>query len=114
LNGYYLNTPWVPDATATFNWAMCGAGNRWAVPGASGNGTDRISGKSFTVSGFVISGSDQIIVPLDLAVVQNWLKNPAANQGVLLVNPTPGWTVTAISSEGNPVNLRPMLTLDYQ
>lgn len=114
LNGYYLNTPWVPDSTSTFNWADRGGGNQWAVAGASGNGTDRVSGKSFTLSGFVISGSDKITIPLDLAVVQSWLNTPAANQGILLVNPTVGWVVSAISSEGSPASSRPILTLNYQ
>jgi hypothetical protein len=105
---------WVPDATSTFNWAMRGGTNRWAAPGASGVGTDRISGKSFAVSGFVISASDRITIPLDLSVVQSWLNNPSANQGILLVNPVVGWVVSAISSEGTPVSSRPILTLNYR
>jgi hypothetical protein len=114
LNGYYLETPWNPASTSTLNWAMRAAGLKWSSPGASGNGTDRLASPSFTVAGFVISGSDAITIPLDLGVVQGWLSSPSTNQGVLLVNPTVGWTVSANSSEAASANLRPLLTLYYQ
>lgn len=45
---------------------------------------------------------------------QNWINNPAANQGVLLVMPVAGKGTQMYSSETGTASLRPKLTITYK
>src|SRR5262249_32946683 len=93
IRGYYLAAPWsrTPGShSSQRGWLHRGTGQDWATPGALGQGADVASGRSFVLPGITATGSQTITVALDPAVVQSWVDNPAADQGVLLVNETPG------------------------
>src|SRR5262249_7243903 len=47
------------------------------------------------------------------AVVQGWINNPSANQGILLVNETTGAIVRVDASENATVSARPKLSVSY-
>lgn len=113
LNGYYLNTAWNAASTSTIDWARANGSLLWSVPGASGAGTDRVAGLTFTTGNIPLSGGFTLTIPLDLGTVQGWIANPATNQGILLVNPTAGSpSLTVVSATGT--SNRPKLTLQYQ
>jgi len=114
LTGYYILPPWNPATPLTATWTSRDTGIPWAAPGASGVGTDILAGKSFQISGLTSTGDQTVTVELDPAVVQNWVRNPATDQGVIITNPVPGWVVTGYSSRSPQVILRPVLTITYQ
>ena len=72
-----------------------------------------VAGKGFVRSGITGNGSQAITVNLDPAVVQNWINNPSANQGILLVNETTGAVVRINASENTTAALRPKLSVTY-
>src|SRR5262249_43961057 len=86
IRGYYLLAPWTTAPGTDLGWLRTGAGPNWAIPGARGQGTDVVAGKSFVLSGITGTGAQSITVNLDPAVVQSWINNPGADQGILLVN----------------------------
>jgi hypothetical protein len=114
LTGYYILAPWNAASSSTVTWTSRDRGVPWAAAGASGVGTDILAGNSFQISGLTSNGDQTVTVDLDPAVVQNWVRNPAANQGVILTNPVPGWVVTGYSSRSPRVTLRPVLAITYQ
>ena len=87
------------------------AGANWAVPGARGQGTDVLAGKSFLLPS--ATGTQTITIPLDPAVVQSWIDNPNADQGILLVNETTNEVVRIDASENSTASLRPKLSVSY-
>src|SRR5262249_12999000 len=52
-------------------------------------------------------------VNLDPAIVQSWIDDPNANQGILLVNETAGAVVRVDASENASATLRPKLSISY-
>src|SRR5262249_43283100 len=72
-----------------------------------------VSGRSFVLPGITATGEQTITVSLDLSVVQSWTNNPNADQGVLLVNETPGRIVRVNASENTAAASRPKLTVTY-
>src|SRR5262249_17482972 len=86
-------------------------GANWNTPGALGQGTDVVAGKSFVLPGG--TGTQTVTVALDPAVVQSWIDNPGANQGILLVNETTGAVVRVDASENATVAARPKLSTRY-
>src|SRR5262249_26817773 len=93
IRGYYLLAPWsaVPGPSGSqLGWLHRGTGQDRATPGPPGQGPDVLAGNSFLLAGITGTGGQTITVNLDPAVVQNWVNNPNANQGILLVNQTPG------------------------
>ena len=113
IRGYYLKSPWTTAPGTDLGWLRNGTGQNWAVPGALGQGTDVVAGKSFVVPGITGNGAQTITVNLDPAVVQSWIDNPDANQGILLVNETPGAVVRIDASENATTALRPKLSISY-
>src|SRR5262249_37217478 len=86
IRGYYVLAPWSIAPGTDLGWLHTGAGANWNTPGALGQGTDVVAGKSFILP--IVTGTQTVTVPLDPAVVQSWINNPSANQGILLVNET--------------------------
>jgi hypothetical protein len=113
IRGYYLLAPWNGTPGSSLGWLHRGTGQDWATPGALGQGTDDVAGKSFLLSGITASGSQTITVTLDPTVVQTWINNPSADQGILLVNKTPGAIVQVSASENPTVAARPKLSINY-
>jgi hypothetical protein len=113
IRAYYVKAPWSVAPGTDLGWLRNGAGQNWTVPGALGQGTDVVAGKSFLIPGLVGNGAQTITVNLDPAVVQSWINNPDANQGILLVNETPGAVVRIDASENSTPALRPKLSISY-
>ena len=113
IRGYYLAAPWNAASGSQLGWIHRGTGQDWAVPGALGQGTDVIAGKSFVLPQTTASGLQKVTINLDPAVVQNWLSNPASNQGILLVNETTGAVVNIDASENSKASLRPKLSVTF-
>src|SRR5262249_29742291 len=116
IRGYYVAAPWsgTPGTNATqVGWLHRGTGQDWAAPGALGQGADVVAGRSFVLPGIRAVGQQTITVALDPAVVQGWVNNPTADQGILLVNETPGKIVRVNASENATVALRPKLSVTY-
>src|SRR5262249_58642060 len=98
IRGYYLLAPWTTGPGTDLGWLRTGAGPNWAVPGALGQGSDLVANHSFVLAGIAGNGTQSITVSLDPAVVQAWIDNPSADQGILLVNQTPGAIVRVNAS----------------
>jgi glucose/arabinose dehydrogenase len=116
IRGYYVAAPWsaTPGPNGTqLGWLHRGTGQDWAAPGARGQGTDVLAGKSFAISGIQAIGGQNITVQLDPAVVQGWIDNPSSNQGLLLVNETTGAVVRLNTSEHGTATFRPKLSVTY-
>jgi hypothetical protein len=116
IRGYYLLAPWsaTPGSDSSqLGWIHRGGGQDWNTPGALGQGTDVVAGKSFLVPGIQAVGAQSITVNLDLAVVQSWIDNPASNQGILLVNETTGDVLRINSSENSTTSFRPKLSINF-
>jgi glucose/arabinose dehydrogenase len=116
VRGFYLAAPWsgTPGPSSSqLGWLHRGTGSDWAVPGAGGQGTDVVAGNSFVIPGIRAVGQQTITINLDPAVVQAWVNNPSADQGILLVNQSPGAIVRINASENSNVVSRPKLTLTY-
>jgi hypothetical protein len=105
IRGYYLAAPWSVAPGTDLGWLRTGAGANWNTPGALGQGTDVIAGKSFLLPGG--TGTQTVTVNLDPAVVQSWIDNPSADQGILLVNETTGAIVRVDASENATVAAGP-------
>ena len=84
--GNFLSTPWNYDAPS-FGWTDGGAGTAWT---RAGIGPGDVTGPSFQFAGIDASGYQRKSVALDAASVQRWVRDAAANQGVVLSNPNPG------------------------
>src|SRR5262249_17460168 len=82
-------------------------------PRGLGQGTDVVAGKSFVIPGIRAVGNQASTINLDPAVVQSWINNPSADQGILLVNESPGLVVRVNASENPTVSLRPKLSVTY-
>src|SRR5262249_9383131 len=116
IRGYYLLAPWngTPAmGNSALGWIHRGTGQDWASPGALGQGTDVVAGKSFVLANIRAVGTQTITVGLDPAVVQGWVGNPLANQGILLVNETTGAVVRVNASENATAAFRPKLSVTY-
>src|SRR5262249_34495147 len=111
VRGYYLATPWSTAPGTDLGWVRTGAGANWAVPGALGQGTDVVAGTSFLLPS--ATGTHTFTVNLDPAVVQSWIDNPNADQGILLVNETTGAVVRVDASENATASARPKLSVSY-
>lgn len=116
IRGYYLLAPWsgTPGSSTTqLGWLRRGDGSNWNTSGGRGQGTDVIAGKSFQLPGIAASGQQTITIQLDPEVVQAWVSNPNANQGILLVSESPGAIVRINASEHATVSVRPKLSVTY-
>src|SRR6185436_17549033 len=113
IRGYYVSAPWSTAPGTDLGWLRTGGGQNWTIPGALGQGTDVVWGKSFVVPGITGNGTQTITLNLDPIVVQNWIDDPNANQGILLVNETTGAVVRIDASENATATLRPKLSVSY-
>ncbi len=87
VRGHYLTTAWDPGS-ARFGWLNRDADHAWAKPGAGGQGTDVVAGRSFAITAWQGRGVEVQTVALDVDVVQGWIDDPRTNHGVMLVNET--------------------------
>jgi len=97
------------------SWNQAASGSSWSLAGAQQAGVDHGS----TVLGTVtVSATGLVTITLNaagIAVVQNWINNPASNNGFIIqdyANTTSdGFTFS--SSEHGTVSYRPKLTIGY-
>src|SRR5262249_8619029 len=113
IRGYYLAAPWTTAPGTDLGWIHRGTGQNWVTPGALGQGTDVVAGKSFLLPGITPTGPQSVTVNLDPAVVQSWINDPSADQGFLLVNETTGAVVRVNASENTTIASRPKLAINY-
>ncbi|HTS24238.1 MAG TPA: Ig-like domain-containing protein, partial [Bryobacteraceae bacterium] len=106
---FYLKNAWNP-ASSRMGWLHRDSSLDWAGPGASAAGVDTVAGKSFRLPALRPAGIQTVNMALDPAVVQTWIDNPAANQGVMLVNNLNDDVVNLVSTTGTQKN-RPKLTI---
>jgi hypothetical protein len=109
LLGNFLKTPW-SDGALTFGWTNTGTGLSWASPGI---GAGDLQGPSFQLGGIDASGYQRRTIALDPASVQNWVRNGATNQGLVLANQDTGKVLRLYSSEASNVAQRPTLSVTY-
>ena len=84
--GHYIRVPWFADVpngifngndAVHVNWMNRTATARWTVPGALGDGTDLVAGKSFAFPPCNPSFSSmRLTAPLDIGVIQSWIDDP--------------------------------------
>ncbi len=110
LTGSFMKTPWSYSAS-TLGWTSGGAGSNWTTPGI---GAGDVQGQPFQLLGIDASGYQRKSVPLDVAIVQSWVRSAAANQGVLLSNPTANKVLRVQSSEAATVSRRPTLSITFK
>jgi hypothetical protein len=91
-------------------WLHRDTSSDWASAGASAAGVDTVAGKSFLLPALRPAGVQTVNITLDPAIVQTWVDNPAANQGVMLVNNNNNDVVNLVSTSGTQKN-RPKLTI---
>jgi len=109
ITGFYLKNAWNPDSSR-IGWLHRDDTVDWASGGASSAGVDTVAGKTFQVPALRPAGAQTVAIPLDVAQVQSWISSPASNQGIMLVNNTPGYIVNPVSTAGKQTQ-RPKLTV---
>ncbi|MFO0759211.1 MAG: DNRLRE domain-containing protein [Byssovorax sp.] len=111
--GRYLLASWDPNAPQyKLGWVNRDATHLWAVQGAAGEGSDLVANSSFAIS-TAITGANQVkTANLDTAVVQTWVTNPTANQGILLMSAA-GVSSQFSSATDPTVAKRPKLVITY-
>jgi hypothetical protein len=110
LNGNFLKTPWSYTSTS-LGWTNGGAGSAWTTPGIGAADTQ---GPMFQFLAIGSAGYQRKSVPLDLAGVQAWVRDAAANQGLVLANADVNKVLRICSSEAVNAAQRPTLTVTFQ
>ncbi|WP_127588749.1 Ig-like domain-containing protein [Paenibacillus koleovorans] len=110
IDGRYLNSYWNYDS-AHITWNKRDLMDFWNTPGANGDGTDFISGKSFSTT--LTTGWQVKTITLDPGVVQSWVKNPDTNHGVKIIATTQNTTGKINGSENTTEAYRPKLSITY-
>lgn len=99
-------------------------GNLSGVPGVANHttrqnavawtnaGAGTPSSASVTIAGSFTLTMGRQAVPLQLALIEQWVRNPATNHGVVLISTTDESTRIA-SSEGAPSTDRPVLSVTF-
>src|SRR5262249_15849675 len=114
-----------PEANSSdpnaLGWLKRAPNTPWSSPGATGDGTDVIPGKSFALPGtgtFTSSGDVDVTANLDLAVVPSRIANPARNNGGILTTALPAHHMDYIQpqrhtsgSNSQPLSYRPQLSI---
>jgi len=112
LRGRYLKAAW-SDGSLALGWQLAAPNQPWTVPGAKGEGSDVVLVRSFLIETFAGSGDEVKSIGLDVAVVQQWVADPATNQGLILVNQNADKLTRLYSSEASVIGRRPMLQITY-
>lgn len=113
IRGHYLKTDWDP-ASKRLGWRYRDNQRRWAQDGAAAPDRDVLKAPSFTITGFTGAGDETFTVPLDRAIVERWVRDPAQNQGLLLANETDGHVLRIHATEDPDVSRRPALSITYE
>jgi glucose/arabinose dehydrogenase len=105
FEAYKLKQPWT-EAAAT--WTNYATGKPWQVGGAKGS-LDREA----TASGSITPSSlGAQTFTLDAAVIQDWVDNPANNQGIIILDEINPNGFDFYTRNSTTVSQRPQLTLD--
>jgi hypothetical protein len=111
VRGRYLSAPW-NYASGALGWLNRNLATPWTTPGAKGDGSDVVAGKSFVMGTFMVGVQTKTIV-LDPAIVQQWIATPLSNQGIVLASEVSDELAALYSSEATYLSLRPMLEIRY-
>lgn len=113
IRGHYLKAEWDP-ASKRLGWRYRDDKSRWAEDGAAAPDRDVLKAPSLIITGFTGAGDETFTIPLDRAVVDRWVRDPAQNQGLLLSNETDGHVLRIHATEDPDVNRRPALSITYE
>jgi len=115
LQGSYLNVAWNPKARELngLGWIHRDVGADWAMPGASDDKKDRVSGISIPLPTPGNAYVTATRISLDPAQVQRWVNAPASNFGVLFSISKRGDHIRAFASHAAEQNNRPALVIRY-
>jgi hypothetical protein len=125
LSGRYLARSW--DATGSYpaggttdgpvGWRYYDKPAAWSALAALGEGGDLRTGSPFSIpsSGFITPGTEQqITIPLDTAMVQDWVSDPAQNHGLRIQNASSGTIVYFVPPQRSGAATRhPKLTIEW-
>ena len=114
IRAYSLIPAW--DAAArNFGWFNRTADKKWNEPGASAAGLDYRPSPAAT---FTLDGDTSVVqtveADLDPVLVQQWVEDPAVNQGIVLVNQTTDATARIHSTRAAHPLFRPRLSITYR
>lgn len=123
--GRYLNVPWYGNINDTIGgmgnapvgWERRLPATPWSAPGGTGEGTDLIANKLFysPPDGSIMPSNGEVTynIPLDLAVVQNWVSNPSSNNGFKLQVDAINVHIYYRQPQRPDILKRPKLTITY-
>ncbi|MDW8283272.1 MAG: DNRLRE domain-containing protein [Myxococcales bacterium] len=111
LRGHYLRQPFNP-ASRRLGWRLRDDVHPWTVPGALGPAEQ--AALAFRLTALSGRGEETHTVQLDPQVVQQWVRRPETNHGLLLVSETPERVVRMYASESPVPARRPRLVIRYE
>jgi len=106
---YEIKQPWVESQATWNNYAT---GKTWVSVGAT-SASDRGTTSLGVFSSRALGTYTLTLNTAGLALVQNWVKNPAANRGIILDDNLAADLATVSSKEDTNVNKRPKLSVTY-
>lgn len=109
---YELTRDWVETQATYLNSAI---NLPWSTPGAAGIGGDRANTVLGTITAPSLGNMTISLNGAGIAVVQNWISNPAANRGLVIQNYDNLATddLDFSSREESTPSKRPKLTIEY-
>lgn len=110
-SAYVFRNSWQPQCP-TLGWQNRGVGLTWAAPGGDGQGTDLVAG--IEVAGrerLTSTGMYAVGFTLPSQLVQEWISNPATNQGLQLRITSSTRPVYLYSSSYETMSKRPQLDI---
>jgi hypothetical protein len=109
VNAHRVNVPWQESEAS---WIHADASAEWHAPGCAAAPGDR----SADVAAFSSVSALNAWYRFDIsAMAQDWLANPTANHGLILIPvPGPNGTYRFFGAESPHAGWRPVLTLSYR
>lgn len=123
--GRYLKVDWTGTVidtvggvgNAPVGWERRMPGTPWGSPGATGEGTDFITGKLFysPPDGSIMPSNGEVTynIPLDLQVIQGWVNDPQSNHGFIFQVDAPNVHIYFRQPQRPDIPKRPKLSITY-
>jgi len=106
---YEVRRPWLENQAT---WNVYATGANWSTPGAKGS-LDRGSTVLGTVSGSALGSYVLTLNASGVALVQSWVDNPSANNGILIANAANADGLAVNSRNASTAAKRPKLAVTY-